>query len=308
MPEEFSDIPSRSSDGLAALDVFYNVFNEVNFYVEDTDQENLYEEIFRTIFPSVKFQKIFPLGGKAAVLAHATDPVNNTLLTKRIYILDKDFDDLLGTMLNMGNVFYLDRYCIENHLLDGTAIVNFLIEEYPKKKRSEINKKLNINHKINEVYESLRPLFILFYCVQFLRLDIKNCKSKPEKFCVTKKLWEVNQSAIEDYLNRVVTLACQNNVSPELTNPFDDERFSHLTSTNHHSLVSGKFILAMIFHYIKSHYSLGSTTLDSFTYRLAKNSNLESLNSLAVNVLKIIKNDNLEKDDSSASLNLIEAC
>lgn len=35
-----SDLPARSSAGMAALDVFYSDFNDVNIYVEDNEQEN----------------------------------------------------------------------------------------------------------------------------------------------------------------------------------------------------------------------------------------------------------------------------
>ena len=53
-----SDLPARSPAGMAALDVFYSDFNDVNFYVEDDEQENLYEAILRKLFSRLKIVRI----------------------------------------------------------------------------------------------------------------------------------------------------------------------------------------------------------------------------------------------------------
>jgi hypothetical protein len=52
-----------------------------------------------------------------------------------------------------------------------------------------------------------------------------------------------------------------------------------------HSLVSGKHALAMLFHYLKSKFSLGSITFESFVYRLAKNCTLTSLRDLSPRII-----------------------
>jgi len=51
-----------------------------------------------------------------------------------------------------------------------------------------------------------------------------------------------------------------------------------------YELVSGKFVAAMLFHYIKSEYNLGSMTFESFVYRLAKNCTLRSMREFAERV------------------------
>src|SRR5688572_10690170 len=129
-PEE--SIPSRSSAGLAARDIFYEQFNTVHFYVEDEHEENLYLEILTRLFPTVRITQIFPLRGKQNVLAHAQDPVNAPRAGKSVYILDKDFDDLLGHIVKQENIFYLDRYSIENFLCEEDAVVQIALEAQPK--------------------------------------------------------------------------------------------------------------------------------------------------------------------------------
>ena len=78
-------------------DVFYTDFNDVNFYVEDGEQENLYEVILRKLFSGLKIARIFPLGGKTAVFQRAPSGHNDNIRNFRAYIIDRDFDFLPGT-------------------------------------------------------------------------------------------------------------------------------------------------------------------------------------------------------------------
>lgn len=283
MTSEFEDIPTRSADGLAALDVFYNDFNDINFYVEDEDQENLYEVILSRLFPSLRITRIFPLGGKPAVLSHAESLENDALQVFRAYILDKDLSDFLGTLSTHPNVFYLDRYCIENYFLDESAFVEIVIESHPKQRRAEVARALDITTVINSTFNDLRPLFIYFACVQRFQLGLKNCSTAPEKYCKEKRLWELEPTALSDYVSRLNSAA--RGILPPMLNPLTDERMLDVVSAENHKLVSGKYALTMIFHYIKSKYGLGSITFYSFIYRLAKNCSTSSLGDLAPRIL-----------------------
>src|ERR1035441_10098210 len=98
-PEE--SIPGFSSGYQYAQSVFYVQFNDVDFYVEDAEQENFYFCILKKLFPDVRFENIYPLGGKPHVIAHAT---NNQAERKSVYLLDKDFDDLLKRIHKQANV------------------------------------------------------------------------------------------------------------------------------------------------------------------------------------------------------------
>src|SRR4051812_24509150 len=104
-------LPIKTEAFLRGMDVLYFGFNDIEFYVEDEDQENLYLAIFKRLFPGVKLEKIFPLGGKKNVRDEARLHVGNK---KKVFVVDKDFDDLLGRKLSLPNLFYLDRYSIEN--------------------------------------------------------------------------------------------------------------------------------------------------------------------------------------------------
>lgn len=270
-------IPTRSAVALGALDIFYARLNEVHFYVEDTEQENLYFTILKKHFPEINFSKIFPLDGKSNVLTHAKDPANKGGMVKRVYIVDQDFDHLLGSVENIRSVFYLDRYCIENFLIEEDAMIEVIIENNPRIKAEDVRKSLKLNDFIRQSEDALRELFILFFSVQLFGLGIKNCASKAEEFCDPKKPWKISQSRINLYKDSVMRSAVPPKVSPPLTEALMDSRLRAAQSTSPHQLISGKFLLAILFHFVKSKYSLGSTTFDSFVYRVAKNSNLDTL-------------------------------
>ena len=189
-----AQIPARSVIGMGALDVFYQEFNDVAFYVEDADQENLYHAILSKHFPNIRISRIFPLGGKLNVISHAREKNNKANSTKRVYILDKDFDDLLKKKVRLKNTFYLDRFCIENHLIDFDAIIELVVETSPKTKRSDIDSKLCLASFVSDLNQQLTPLFVLFFCAQLFDLGVRNCSAKPEEYCNARRLWTTKRS------------------------------------------------------------------------------------------------------------------
>ncbi|KIC29724.1 DUF4435 domain-containing protein [Leisingera sp. ANG-S5] len=283
MTSETQGIPERSAGGLAAADLFFSRFNDCNFYVEDADQENLYFEILRKIFPGIELAKIFPLGGKANVIDHARDAANNSI-ENRIYILDKDFDDLLEKKEDLQSVFYLDRFCIENYLLDESALIELVVETHPKKKRESIREELSLQAMIPQIGEALRELFAAFFFVQKEGLGLSNCKEKPEAFCQKGQLWKVCPALMQGYMNDITSSCEEQGVELPKDILFDDLRLEAFQASSTPEVISGKFWLSMVFHYIKSKYKLGAITFDSFVFRIAKNCSFVELESLAAEV------------------------
>lgn len=276
-------LPQRSDGGLAAMDAFYRGFNEVNFYVEDADQENLYFEILKSVFPDVKLEKIFPLGGKSNVLSHAKDS-SNSAIEHKVYILDKDFDDLLNKKETVDCVHYLDKFCIENYLLDENALVEVVIETDPKLSRDQIRDSLALDTVLPAIGQELREIFGLFFLVQMEELGIPNCKEKPERFCNKKRLWEPCPTLQNTYLERV-NASLLEKAAGKITAPIlGDSRLEAFCASDSSLVVSGKFWLAMIFHYLKSKYNFGSITFSSFVFRLAKNCDFSSMENFVTEV------------------------
>lgn len=271
-------LPERSEDGLAALDVFFRDLNEVNVYVEDIDQENLYHMLLSKVFPLIRIEKIFPLGGKQNVLKHSKDPANS-FFNPRVYIVDKDFDDLLGKEEKIAGLYYLDKFCIENYFIEKEAIIEFIVETLPKKSKRELKDKHQIESVVSVIVSELKDLFALFFIIQKEGLGIPNCGEKPEKFCVSSELWRLSSERLES-LRKEIQKICVKCDCPLPAKPLsEDPRLSTFYKSCDEKIISGKFVLAMIFHYLKKNFSLGSITFDSFVYRIAKNTVAHDLRS-----------------------------
>ena len=97
---------------LSGQDIFYLQFNEISFYIEDTDQEYFYFNILKRLFSDISFEKIFPLDGKGNILMDAQRNLGDRT---KVYLADVDFDEILKVKQEFENVFYLDKYSIENY-------------------------------------------------------------------------------------------------------------------------------------------------------------------------------------------------
>ena len=90
-------IPTRNTNYRLAEDIFYVQFNEISFFIEDEDQENFFFCILKNLFHDIQIDKIFPLNGKDNVINESNENIGNK---KKVFIVDKDFDDILNKIKN----------------------------------------------------------------------------------------------------------------------------------------------------------------------------------------------------------------
>ena len=269
-------MPEYSDSANEALDIFYVGINEVNIYFEDADQENLYEQIVKKTVRNKKIARIFTLGGSSACLSHKSDPANEQI-KNRFYVLDKDFTDILGTQDQDDNVIYLDRFCIENYLMETTAIIEFVVECLPKEKATEIKSKLEIDSYIEEISDCARDIFKKFLLCQVKGLPVKNTSLSAENFATHDKGWYFCEDLISNYDGKITTALQQMGFSADIVENLSDKIFDDFDRSSFHSVTSGKFIMSLIFHRIKLKYTIGSVNFYSFLYRVAKNCEMVSL-------------------------------
>ena len=217
------------------------------------------------------------MGGKAKVLAHAMDPVNKKRARRSIYIVDKDFDDLLGHKVARKNVFYLDRYCIENYLFEEDAVLQIAVESNPKRKRRDLKKELKLETLHRQAMRSFDGLFRLFFAVQRFNLGIKNCDCAPEQFCQKDKLWCIAPVNVRTYGKQVLKLSIAAGVVKDRAqlDKFLGGAFPKDGPAD--ANISGKFLLQALFHYLRVKANVKNVTFDSLRYRLARNGQLKGL-------------------------------
>lgn len=125
MSEDF-DFPMYGRDGGAARDIFLADSVDVLFYFEDQGQEFVYDQLIRKIGIKENYGVVCT-GGKTKykeIYREISD-------AKRIFVCDKDFDDLTGEAteyVNRGFVF-LGRFCFENYLISEASLIRIIVEE-----------------------------------------------------------------------------------------------------------------------------------------------------------------------------------
>lgn len=269
--------PEKTDSFLSGQDILYQQFNDIDFYVEDENQENFYYTALKKVLPNIRIEKIFPLNGKTNVATQSALTLGDK---RKVYIVDKDFDDILGIKITRANLFYLERYSIENYALEQNAIAEFIIEEKPRLNKPQINLQFNLDNVLQDAYNLFKELICVYLTIQKHYLGIENVNHGPERFC--------NFSPTGSYRN-----PDYNNYKSSVENALKlkDRRLSlnrqikllgihfkkSITSINNIIHIPGKYILKFIKSRIERHFRLPSINMESFTFRLIKNCELSSL-------------------------------
>jgi hypothetical protein len=278
--------PEITDSFLRGQNIVYTQFNEIEFYVEDIEQENFYFEILKKLFPNIKFDKIFPLGGKPNVFADAALNIGNR---KKVYLVDLDFDEILGIRNAANNIFYLEKYSIENYLLDYNAIKEIVIEQKPKIKHQDIENTFDIDSFLVECHTLFSDLICYYLAIQKHELGIENVNCDTARFCnfnaipATLKPLQVN-----GYHTQIENALRAKNARLKLDSQL--RNFKKYVKTVSESIkhIPGKYILNFLKYRIEHLFSLAQMTLESFTYRLARNCDLGELNYLRQRVTNYI--------------------
>jgi hypothetical protein len=277
-------MPVKNDNYRAGEDIFYVQFNDISFYIEDEDQENFFFCILKNLFPTIHIEKIFPLNGKENVVRES---LLNTDNKEKVYIVDKDFDDILDKIVENPNLFYLERYSIENHLLEKDTLVEYIIGEKPKLNRNEIEASLDIEATLFNISKSLKNLVRLHLIVQNTCSHLKNISLNHERFL------NFNNGQFDEKEPQIASY--ESDIDRELK--LIDGRYSINSQRNKSKrLISletldlcikhmpGKYLLKMLKQIIESDYGLVSRNMDSFCYRIATNCSFNSLENLRTEI------------------------
>jgi hypothetical protein len=174
-------IPRYSQVAKSAIDLFLPEGYSLVFFFEDTNSEIFYERLLRNLFPNIAPFKVISLHGKENVFKKAKGPRVPGLAY--LFVVDKDFDDLLNKVFVHNDVFYLEKYSIENFLIDLPALVRVVVEEFP----GTISEQLathncadfeQFSSVLTQRYLELTRYFVV---AQRYRVNIENTKLNPAK-------------------------------------------------------------------------------------------------------------------------------
>lgn len=279
--------PKKGENYLLGQDVIWSQFNDINFYVEDIDQENFYLQVLKKLFPTIKIKKIFPLGGKDKVITEAKKSLRSK---KKVFILDLDFDEILNRKEKLKNVFYLKKYSIENYLLDNEAIYELIREENPKIKTTDIKAKFNLTDFANECYNLFNLLSCHFLIINKYELGLNYLKVEPQRDCdFTTPNCCIKPTVINPYFTSVENELRIKKPRLKYSTQVNIHKKHFNTATKCLINTPGKYLINLLKIKLRKLFNFCQTSIETFTYRLTKNCIFADLEYLKVNILNYTK-------------------
>ena len=228
-----------SDNGLLNKDIFFD--NDINFYIEDEEKEYRYENIFKELFPNIKIETILGLGGKNNLKSKYIELKSKNMLKSNFFIADLDFDFLLNKdIIENEHFIYLEKYEIENYIIDKNAIMRFLKNELCCREM-EANKLIDYDVWIQETYNKLYNLFIYYFIVQKNNIEIRNTNENANSYFDDSGI--VKMQLIDKYyekLKEILNLRGKD-IEEEIANA--KELVSKQYGKEFSKLIRGKFII-----------------------------------------------------------------
>lgn len=276
--------PELTPSFLAGQDLLYAQFNEMSFFVEDTEQEHLYFNILKKIFPHIQIKKIFPLDGKVNLKNHAKAHLGDKT---KIYIADLDFDEILGTKEEIKNVFYLNKYSIENYLIEKNSIYEIIREKKPKLKDKDITDLFSLSQILQICKKLLTELACTFIVIRHYSLGKDYFGVVPPRdFNVEPNNIGYKNSFINNYLNEVEALLKNLDSRYSLQAKCDTYKYHFRSMNNAMKNIPGKYILNLLKFQLVHLKLINDMTLETFTYKLAKDCDKKYFNHLQQEILR----------------------
>jgi len=150
--------PSRA---LTAIVKLFEPLQEIDIYVEDSNDEVFYTHLFRIICKDrVRIARVFSKNGRENVISAAVNHDPNS--RPSLFLIDGDLEWVRDEekKFNLNHLYRLDAYCIENLLISEHAILKIIVEdsicfEEDAKQRLQFKEWLDqINHSLLQLFSA----------------------------------------------------------------------------------------------------------------------------------------------------------
>ncbi|MFC4688229.1 DUF4435 domain-containing protein [Epilithonimonas pallida] len=286
----------RSTSSKSARSVLLEDFNEIDVYVEDTSVETkkLYTIILNKATNSkYSIESVLPLGNSKSVIDEWKKHKGINDGRKKVFIIDGDFyliNEDINEVINddkisdLTGLYILPKYCIENFLIDESALISLIHDDDPIQNHSQISENLNFQEWVVENEEQLYNLFILYSIIIKFKLGIQNVQFGVGKLC-TDSSGVVCKTKIQnriDDLKSEITAKISINLEQEIK--IRKEKL-HLAENKLLKFVSGKdYLFPLLKSRIKSKHKFNPDQA-SFKIRLAKNCSFNEIQNVFDNII-----------------------
>lgn len=269
-------LPTRSSNGNYAKFIFYQDVNDIDFFIEDKDENTrkiILELLQRTFSNEIQISQIFSLGGREKVIKQYENRAENRT---QVFMIDGDLNLLFEQFNFQKGLVSLDKYCIENFLCDVDSVHTLLYEECPTE--TDFNSMCQ-EFAFQEWWDKQKKLLY--------RLFIEYAVEKVNSLGITTVKYRVERLSRQGELNHKDVKTRIHSLRNEIKNRITKEEYNSSrvriihnikeSSLSCESFVSGKdYILPLLFAKIKK-YSSSTIKDERLKYRLSKICNTESL-------------------------------
>lgn len=286
-----SDIPTHSEFAQDVLDIFLQDSVSIFFYFEDAHHESVYERLINRLIPNIKEFRVICLGGKTKIRTKSKE-AKQPGITK-IFIVDKDFDDLLGDVINIPNVYYLHAFSIENYLAEYEPLLKLAVELKPRDLTFAAAKNICQNFSVFEsrLKEKLEKIARHFVVARKHRVSIETTKMSVEDILsdetddfIPTDEWidSYKDKMIQSLDNKNQWLDIPSSFEAELLNAFSKHQGTSFEKLSNYDHICGKHLIGCMVRYIQNALSVKMTEMDSVEMylRLINHSNIDNLSFL----------------------------
>ena len=167
-----------------------------------------------------------------------------------------DFDFLLKKdIIENPHFIYLEKYEIENYIVDENAIIRFLKNEL-ECMESKAKSILKYDIWIKETYKKLYKLFIMYLIVQKYKIELHNTKGNENSYF--SESGSVNKPKIENYYNILKQKLLEKDKDIEIEIQEIDNIVKFEYGSDMSKLIKGKYLIIGIRKYLS--YIISSKT------------------------------------------------
>lgn len=218
--------------------------DDVHFFVEDTDKEYEYEEIFERLFPNHLTFQIYPMGGKPFVEMAYEELKSESVMV--FFIADGDFDVALQRPLKQAdNFIYLQKYNIESYLLCKSAVLSYMRGRL-KKRIKDTERVVDYDGWKQTITPFFKKVFALHCIVQKRCPELPNV-SKGAPYFINKD-GSPNTANYDRYLKDIQ----QKLPNIEEHIPSQIQELEHLYGCDVSCFVCGKYLLESLSRYLNT--------------------------------------------------------
>ena len=254
-------MPSYSPRAALALAYLKQPYNDVDVFVEDTGNHNMWLVLLKRILPArVRLQSVNLMGGREAVLkACKLDQADRP--RRRLYIIDGDLDFLLGrTRPRLKFLRRLRAYCLENLLINENAIVQIGLGCRPNATEIDISRQFAFEQWLDATAARLRPLFALYAVSRALVPEIKTVGLPVEPLYTNLRSGvEIDPSKVFRRMLAVARQICAR-VGVRVFSRMKKKVIARLERLDHSRTISGKdYLLPALFITIRKRLNYNGT-------------------------------------------------